>query len=205
MLSSFCHASRYELPFHRRRWFYQTWRIIWCSRYTKCFRSSVMLRGMNCCFHWRPFYGQLWFILCGKRTSFTGASGSIDPMNLVFIASRSHRLRLHFVQVSGQNDWGRCFKFGCMIVFMNTNRTKLGANCARLRAIRLLGCIMVASMNREYQGRPVQVVQSAAQLLRGAHGKNQVRRRIYARPSNQAVKVSLHICRTFRRKVMAYV
>jgi hypothetical protein len=173
--------------------------------YTTCFPASVMLRAMKCRVHWRPFYRKLKFISCGKRTSFNGGSGSIGAMNLVFIASRSHRLRLHFVQVSGQNDWRCWFKFGRMIVFMNMNRTKSTADCARLRAICRGGCIMVASMNREYQGRPVQVVQPVAQLLREAHAKNRVTRRLYARPSNQAVKVSLHICRTFQRKVRAYV
>jgi hypothetical protein len=189
----------------RRRWFYQTCRIVWCSRYTECFGSSVRLRAMKCRVHRRYFYRKPWFIWCGIRTSFSGGSGSINPMNLVFIASRSHRLRLHFVQVSGQNDWRCWFKFGCMIVFMNTNRTNLAADCARLRAICFGDRVMVASMNREYQGRPIQVVQSVAQLLRGARAKNRVMRRIYARRRNQAVKVSLHICRAFRRKVMAYV
>jgi hypothetical protein len=180
-------------------------RLFRVIRYTKCFGASGRIGPVKWLCHRDSFYREPRFIWCMTYTTCSGVSGSIGPVNLVFIAVRSHRLRLHFVQVSGQNDWRCWFKFRCMIVSMKMNRTKPAADCARLRAIRLIGRIMVASMNREYQGRPVQVVQSAAQLFRGTHAKTRVMRRIYARPSNQAVKVSLHICRTFRPKVMVYV
>ena len=164
-----------------------------------------MFRGVNNGFHRRLFYCQRLFHIVRNthvlRRRFQQSLPVCQPVpGLLW-----HNIRLHFVQVSGQNDRGGGFTFERIVVSMNMNRTKPESYCARMRAICFGSRTRVVGMRGQYPGIPQQLVPPVVRLSRRARVKRRVMQRIYGRQRNQAVKVSLHLCRVSQPKMEAYV